>query len=96
MTLECCLRFPSLPILMEAVGAEGFVVDTSSGAAYSASTPTGTFIMVDDCGSGCRWDAGGTLLSGAYCCFYPAAGYVLPASLEQYAVVDVGNCCGLA
>ena len=92
---ECCLNFTDLSTLVSEFENQGFTLDTESGA-MTSSSHIGSFVMVDDCGSGCRWDAGNNLLSGAWCCFYPVAPYVLPTSLEQYVVEDIGNCCGLA
>jgi hypothetical protein len=92
---ECCLNFTDLSALVAAFENEGFTLDTESGAMYTSAS-VGTFVMIDDCGSGCRWDAENNQLSGAWCCFYPVAPYVLPSALEQYVFEDIGNCCWLA
>lgn len=92
---ECCLNFTDVSTLVTAFENEGFTLDIESGS-MNTNASTGTFVMIDDCGSGCRWDENSNQLSGAWCCFYPVAPFVLPKSLEQYVVDDVGDCCGLA
>ncbi len=91
---ECCLNFSDVNALVTAFNADGFYLNEDG--SMTSSSHVGSFVMIDDCGSGCRWDSENNQLSGAWCCFYPVAPYVLPTSLEQYVVDDIGNCCGLA
>jgi hypothetical protein len=94
MTIELCINAPSLEEMTTAFTNAGFV-DGENGYWVDGSNHLSSF-MIDDAGSGFRWDALSNPLPGAWCCCYLEDDFELPAEIAAWVHADTGDCCGLA
>lgn len=94
MSTEVCLKFPDLATMLSEFVSAG-LQDGCDNVTWVIDSTAHAFFLIDDAGSGCRWDAQSNQIDGAWCCGY-LIDRTLPTSLEQYLSEDVGNCCGMA